>query len=84
MRFFGWVAALLAVVALAFFIPILVEYFRTGLVPRFPTLFLSLFLAMAALMSFFTGLTLDVIAQKDRKEYELKVIEYENLCSAKH
>ena len=84
MRFFGWVAALLAVVALAFFIPILVEYFHTGLVPRFPTLFLSLFLAMAALMSFFTGLTLDVIAQKDRKEYELKVIEYENLCSAKH
>ena len=84
MRFFGWVAALLAVVALAFFIPILVEYFRTGLVPRFPTLFLSLFLAMAELMSFFTGLTLDVIAQKDRKEYELKVIEYENLCSAKH
>ena len=81
MRFFGLVALLLAVVALAFFIPILVEYFRTGLVPRFPTLFLSLFIAMAALMSFFTGLTLDVIAQKDRKMYELKLIEYESLCS---
>lgn len=83
MRFFGMMAALLAVVSLAFFIPILVEYFHTGLVPRFPTLFLSLFLAMSALMSFFTGLTLDVIAQKDRKQYELKLIEYESLCSEK-
>ena len=74
MRFFGWLAAVLAVVAVAFFIPILVEYFQTHLVPRFPTLILSLFLAMAALMSLFTGLMLDVIAQKDRKEYELKVV----------
>lgn len=80
MRFFGIVAALLAVLALAFFIPILIEYLHTGLVPRFPTLFLSLFIAMSALMSFFTGLTLDVIAQKDRKQYELKLIEYESLC----
>ena len=74
MRFFGWVAALLAVAAAAFFIPILVEYIQTHLVPRFPTLFLSLFLAVSSLLSLFTGLTLDVIAQKDRKEYELKVI----------
>lgn len=76
MRFFGWVSALLAVAAMAFFIPILVEYFQTHLVPRFPTLFLSLFLAMSALLSLFTGLTLDVIAQKDRKDYELKLISF--------
>ena len=78
MRFFGWLAALLAIVALAFFIPILVEYIHTHLVPRFPTLFLSLFLAMAALMSTFTGLMLDVMAQKDRKAYELKVIAFKD------
>lgn len=78
MRFFGWVAVLLAVLSLAFFIPILVEYLHTHLVPRFPTLFLSLFLAMAALMSLFTGLMLDVIAQKNRKEYELKVIGFKD------
>ena len=76
LRFFGWVSALLTVVAAVLFVPILVEYLQTGLVPRFPTLFLSLFFALSALLSFFTGLTLDVIAQKDRKDYELKVINF--------
>lgn len=83
LRFFGLVAAILALASVALFVPIFIEYLHTGLVPRFPTLFLSLFLAMTALLSFFTGLTLDVIAQKDRKMYELKVIEFENSCSVK-
>ncbi|MBO4645217.1 MAG: glycosyltransferase [Bacteroidales bacterium] len=78
MRFFGWTALLLALLSVILFIPILVEYFQTGLVPRFPTLFVSLFLGLAGLQSFFTGLCLDVMVQKDRKAYELKVIEFEN------
>lgn len=77
MRFFGLLAALLALLAVAFFLPVFVEYLHTGLVPRFPTLFLSLFIGMAALMSLFTGLILDVIVQKDRKMYELMIIEFE-------
>ena len=77
LRFFSWLALLLAVVALAFLIPVLVEYFQTGLVPRFPTLILSLFLMLAALMSLFTGLCLDTIVEKDRKSYELRLIDFE-------
>lgn len=76
MRFFGWLAGVLAVVAVAMFIPVLVEYFRTGLVMRFPTLFVSLFLFLAALQSLFTGLCLEVMVSKDRKTYEIKLIEY--------
>ena len=56
----------------------LVEYFRTGLVPRFPTLIVAMFLLLAALLSLFTGLCLDVIVTKDRKNYELKVISFES------
>ena len=78
MRFFGLLALALLLLALGFFIPIFIEYLHTGLVPRFPTLFLSLFLGLAAILSLFTGLMLDVIVQKDRKMYELKVIEFEN------
>lgn len=76
MRFFGWLSLLLALVAMALFIPVLVEYFNTGLVARFPTLFVSMFLFLAALQSLFTGICLDVMVQKDRKQYELKLIEY--------
>ena len=74
MRFFGWLAVLLAIVGIALVIPVLVDYFHTGLVMRFPTLFVSLFLLLAALLSLFTGLCLDVMVEKDRKQYELRLI----------
>lgn len=76
MRFFGWLAVLLAVVGIALVIPVLVDYFHTGLVMRFPTLFVSLFLLLAALLSLFTGLCLDVMVEKDRKQYELRLIAF--------
>ncbi len=76
MRFFGWLAVALAVLGLALVAPVLVEYFQTGLVRRFPTLFVSLFLLLAALQSLFTGLCLDVMVEKERKAYELKVIAF--------
>ena len=76
MRFFGWLALLLALVSICLFIPIAIEYMQTGLVPRFPTLFVSLFSGLAALQSFFTGIMLDVIAEKNRKSYELEVIKF--------
>lgn len=79
MRFFGWTAILLAIAAIAFFIPVFIDYIHTGLVPRFPTLIVSVFLGLAALQSFFTGLCLDVMVEKDRKAYELKVISFNAL-----
>jgi hypothetical protein len=78
LRFFGWMAVLLAVLGVAMLVPVLVDYFRTGLVPRFPTLIVSMFLLLAALLSLFTGLCLDVIVTKDRKDYELKVVSFES------
>lgn len=74
MRFFGWLTVLLALVGTILVIPVLMDYFDTGLVMRFPTLFVSLFLFLAALQSFFTGLCLDVMVSKDRKQYELRLI----------
>ena len=76
LRFFGWMAVLLAVVGIVMVIPVLVDYFQTGLVMRFPTLFVSLFLLLAALLSLFTGLCLDVMVEKDRKQYELRLIAF--------
>ncbi|MDD4210027.1 MAG: glycosyltransferase family 2 protein [Bacteroidales bacterium] len=74
--FFGWFALALVLLSIGLFVPILIEFFETGLVPRFPTLFVSIFFALAAIQSFFTGLCLDVIVQKDRKMYELKRISF--------
>ncbi len=78
MLFFGLVAVVLLALSLLLFVPVLVEYLRIGLVPRFPTLITSGFLAIAGLLSLFTGLCLDVIISHHRKDFELKLIAFEN------
>jgi glycosyltransferase involved in cell wall biosynthesis len=78
LRFFSWLAAFLTLAGVLLLIPVLVEYFHSGLVPRFPTLIVSMFLLLAALLSLFTGLCLDVIVTKDRKAYELRLLRQED------
>jgi glycosyltransferase involved in cell wall biosynthesis len=72
LKFFGWLAFLLLLVSLILFIPVFVVYIEIGLVPRFPTLIVSCFFALASLHSFFAGLILDNMIRNERKSYELK------------
>lgn len=77
--FFGIISALLLLLALGFFIPVLVTYIQTGLVPNFPTLIVCGFTALAALLSFFTGLQLQNAVQKNKQDFELERIKV-NRC----
>jgi len=72
--FFSLLALLLVLLSAAFFVPILVEYFRTGLVERFPTLIVCGFVVIAAVQSFFAGLILENIQQKNRQDFEMNLI----------
>ena len=72
--FFGIIAAALLLLAAVFFIPVLITYFKTGLVPNFPTLIVCGFTAMAGLLSFFTGLQLQNSVQKNKQDHELERI----------
>ena len=71
LSFFGMLSVLLGIVSILLFSPVLLEYMRTGLVPRMPTLMVSAFLMLAALLSFMCGLILDTIAKTSRKKFEL-------------
>lgn len=71
--FFGLCAIILALVAVLLFIPILIAYLETGMVLRFPTLFVSGFVGLAALQSFFSGLILENIALKNRRDFEYRL-----------
>ncbi|MBP5209655.1 MAG: glycosyltransferase [Clostridia bacterium] len=66
-RFFGAFSALFGLAGVGFFLPVLIEYFRTGLVPRIPTLIVSVLFFLAALLSFAVGSILEVIIKKDRQ-----------------
>ena len=70
--FFGIISLVLALLSVGFFIPILITYFRTGLVPNFPTLIVCGFTMIAAMTSFFTGLTLQSAVQKNKQDFELE------------
>ena len=72
--YFGLIAALLFLLALGFFIPVLADYLKTGLVLRFPTLITCGFAAMAALQALFAGLILHTMRQKDRQDFEARLI----------
>lgn len=71
--FFGVLALILAAVSGLLFLPVLVTYLQTGLVPRFPTLIVSGFGALAAVVSLFCGLLLDNVRQKDLRDFEFKL-----------
>ena len=69
--FFGIIALVLAVIAGLLFFPVLSEYLHTGLVRRFPTLIVSGFIAIGAIQSFFSGLILETLHEKDRHDFEM-------------
>ena len=73
MQFFGIVALILMIISAAMFIPVLVIYIETGLVPNFPTLIVSGFIALAALESLFSGMILSTLAEKERQEFEFRL-----------
>ena len=71
--FFCILAAILAVFGIGFMIPVLGEYFRTGLVPRFPTLIVCCFVLVAALLLFISGIILSSQLAKDARDFEFQL-----------
>lgn len=73
MGFFGLFALLLTIVAAAFFIPVMTQYLQTGLVNRMPTLVVCGFTIIAAIQSFFAGMQLQIMVQKNRQDFEMQL-----------
>lgn len=73
LKFFSLVALLFCISGLCAGIPVVTEYFTTGLVPRFPTAILAAALMFMAALSLATGFILDAVAKVERKQWELRV-----------
>lgn len=78
MMFFGIIAVILLLLAIGFFIPVLIEYIQTGLVPKFPTLIVSGFAALAAIISYFSGLILNVLKAQNLQNFEIILNYFQN------
>jgi len=71
--FFAGVFALLAIASLLVGTPVIVDYFRTGLVPRLPSAVLATALMLLGFLSLASGLILDTVT---RGRWELKRTAY--------
>ena len=71
--FFNIIAALLTMISLVFFIPVLAEYFKTGLVARFPTLIVCGFVMIMAILMFVAGIILATLRVKDKQDFEYRM-----------
>ena len=73
LAFFTLIALILFVLSLGFFIPVLVDFFRTGTVDKLPTVVVCGITMLASIVSFFSGLVLDTIKQKNRQDFEMEL-----------
>ncbi|MDX2086577.1 MAG: glycosyltransferase family 2 protein [Kofleriaceae bacterium] len=74
--FFTLIGSLLALVALILGLPIVLEYTRTGLVPRFPTAILCTGLIVISVLCVATGLILDLVSHVRREAKRLAYLSY--------
>ncbi|MGN0458865.1 MAG: glycosyltransferase [Eubacterium sp.] len=70
MTFFTAIASIFMLVALVLFIPVLIEYFETGLVPRMPTFLAAVAFGITSLINMFTGVILSVLRKQHRQQFE--------------
>lgn len=74
--FYGSFSLFLVALAVVLSIPLAITYFKTGLVPRFPTAILATGLIILAFLSFFCGLILDTVVRGRREVRRLSYLSY--------
>lgn len=76
LSFFTTITILLILLAAIFLIPVLIEYFKTGLVPKMPSFLTAIFLLICAIQSFFVGLNLQTMVKRAKQDFEIKLNEF--------
>ncbi len=71
LAFFSLIGLVLFLLSAGFFLPVLFDFFQTGTVDKLPTVVVCGITMLAAIVSFFSGLVLDTIKQKNRQDFEM-------------
>lgn len=79
--FFNIIALVSLILSIFFGVPVLNDYFTTGMVPRFPSLIVSCFMLLAAILFLITSLILNAVTKKHRQLFELYMY---TLYNSKH
>ena len=69
--FFNLISLIFLIASLVLGIPVVSEFFKTGLVPKFPSLIVSSIFLVISLLLWVVGIILQVIVKKHKQLYEL-------------
>lgn len=67
--FFGGLGAIIGIIGLLFAGSVCIDYWKTGMVLRFPTLIGAVMLVITGLLLCSSGIILDIMAKNDRKKH---------------
>ena len=70
LEFFSLIAAVLFVVGMAFFIPVLVHFLEVGTVEKIPTLIVSGFVILTTIICWFSGIILSTLVNQHKQDFE--------------
>lgn len=70
---------LLGVISILFFIPVWLDFIKTGLVRRFPTLIICGIVMVMALLLFVPGVILASLRDKDKRDFEFKLVQADEM-----
>lgn len=79
LQFFGILALILAGASMIVVYPVIIEYFATGFVPRFPTAILSSALMLLAFLCFFSGVILSMVTNGRKEMKRLIYLQHSSL-----
>ncbi|TWH77024.1 glycosyltransferase family 2 protein [Sedimentibacter saalensis] len=69
--FFSSISIIGFLIATILFVPIIIEFLNTGIVPRFPTLIVSVTIYIISILMWICGIILEVIVSKHKQLYEI-------------
>ncbi len=73
LQFFSIIAAIFLLLGVAFLVPVVLTYARTGLVPQIPTFIVSTVMFILSVLSFVCGLILDTVSKNNRQTFEIQM-----------
>ena len=82
-RFYGFVAAVLALVSILLALPVVDTYLETGLVPRLPTAVLAASVMQLAFLSFVCGIIIESVSNTRRELKRMRYLDLPSLAASR-
>ena len=73
LQFFSTIAAVLFILGIAFFIPILMKYIEVGTVTKIPSLVVVCFVILTAIICWFSGIILSTLVHQHKQSFEFEL-----------